>query len=146
MATRTIVLRTDDITGVESEKVDSVTLKLPVLDDEGDISYVKVSFDAEPETVKGFMESLYKGIQTKYLNKSGVVVKAVSSGDSNEANENADMRAFAKARNLKVADRGRIAADIQKQYRDEVAAGTWESDYTRSQQEESDNSDSEQDS
>lgn len=110
MATRTTVTRICDLTGAENEDVTNYSFRIPTVDSDGDIVVTKIAFDATPDAARDFVNKLYKGIATTMKNDA-IVVKVVgdASGDSLDQTH---IREWARENGFKVADRGRIPADV----------------------------------
>jgi hypothetical protein len=132
MAKNVIVTYTDDLSGETSADVVSQSFKLPnFVTDETDstIDFVveKWSFDATDESAVTFVRDIQKAV-AKYRKNDAVLVKTVGSGDSTNASdytEAMDKRDFAKSKGLKVSERGRISADVEKAYATAIANGEW---------------------
>lgn len=110
MAVHTTVTRSCDITGVTTDDVSDYSFRIPQIDAEGDIVVARVNFDATPDAARDFVNKLNKGIAAT-LKLEGVKVKIVgdASGDSLDQTH---IREWARENGFKVADRGRIPADV----------------------------------
>lgn len=118
MGKRVVTYLTDDITGVESDEVESFTVRIPNITDEGVVFYERVSFDALTETQRDFIRALRRGVETtKWLKADPVKVSVVGATSGNSDSENALIREWARKNGWpQLGERGRIPEDAVTAY------------------------------
>ncbi|MER7982838.1 Lsr2 family protein [Streptomyces sp. NPDC095817] len=107
MAQKTVTIYTDDLTGTQSEEVQTHTFSLDGVNYEIDL--VSDNYDKLFEALAPFIE---KGRKTRRTIESGRPRKLLSGGPSSE-----ELRVWARENNLQVSDRGRVPAAIHEAYR-----------------------------
>ncbi|MFC5203867.1 histone-like nucleoid-structuring protein Lsr2 [Streptomyces kaempferi] len=113
MAQKTVIVYTDDLTGAESEEARTHTFSLDGVSYEIDL--VSDNYDKLFEALAPFIE---KGRKTGRMSGAGRVSgtgrarKTPVDGPSSE-----ELRAWARANNYEVNDRGRVPASIHEAYR-----------------------------
>lgn len=114
MAVRTTVTRICDLTGAENEDVTEYAFRIPTVDSDGELVVTKISFDATPDAARQFVTDLNKGM-AKYLKNDALKVKTV--GDANgDSTDQTHIREWARTNGYKVADRGRIPAEVMSAF------------------------------
>ncbi|MFF4541906.1 Lsr2 family protein [Streptomyces aureus] len=107
MAQKIVTVYTDDLTGAESDEVQTHTFSLDGVGYEIDL--ISDNYDKLFEALAPFIE---KGRKTGRTSRTGKARKAPAEGPSPE-----ELRAWARENDYQVSERGRVPAAIHEAYR-----------------------------